>query len=122
MYLVLLPHLILHVAHRLRVNGSGVGECGGRALEHATAAARSGRASPPLPGVPDRPSSGGAPWRGAGATPELPRGQQGAARAQGVRMRMLARVHRLVQVLDPLLDGGEVLGLGELDEVGRLAH
>jgi len=37
-------------------------------------------------------------------------------------MRMLARVHRLVQVLDPLLDGGEVLGLGELDEVGRLAH
>ena len=50
------------------------------------------------------------------------RGQQGAARAQGVRMRMLARVHRLVQVLDPLLDGGEVLGLGELDEVGRLAH
>ena len=35
---------------------------------------------------------------------------------------MLARVHRLVQVLDPLLDGREVLGLGELDEVGRLAH
>ena len=37
-------------------------------------------------------------------------------------MSMLAGVHRLVQVLDPLLDGGEVLGLGELDEVGRLAH
>ena len=35
---------------------------------------------------------------------------------------MLAGVHRLVQVLDPLLDGREVLGLGELDEVGRLAH
>ena len=35
---------------------------------------------------------------------------------------MLARVHRLVQVLDPLLDGGEMLGLGELDEVGRLTH
>ena len=35
---------------------------------------------------------------------------------------MLAGVHRLVQVLDPLLDGREVLSLGELDEVGRLAH
>ena len=35
---------------------------------------------------------------------------------------MLAGVHRLVQVLDPLLDGREVLGLGKLDEVGRLAH
>ena len=40
MYLVLLPHLILHVAHRLRVNGSGIGEYGGRALGQPAAAAR----------------------------------------------------------------------------------
>ena len=81
------------------VNGSGIGEYGGRALGQPAAAACSGRASPPEPGVPDRPSTGGAPWRGAGATPELPRGQQGAARAQGVRMRMLARVRSTTDAL-----------------------
>ena len=40
MYLVLLSHLILHVAHRLGVNGSGIGEYGGSELEQQTAAGR----------------------------------------------------------------------------------
>ena len=59
MYLVLLPHLILHVAHRLRVNGSGVGEYGGRARGQPAAASPGGdnyvRASRYGSAVRDRP-------------------------------------------------------------------
>ena len=95
------------------VNGSGIGEYGGGELEHPRQRL-------------------GAQWAGLSAwecrAAQDRQARHGEApapnpnRAQGGRLSMLAGVHRLVQVLDPLLDGREVLSLGELDEVGRLAH